>query len=178
MKDLILMKNNLNVEIIKEKNFKYEKDIDYVVIPLNSYDIENGFIIVEANKYMEFDYCDIRVKMSNVMYEHYNNEDPIEIGIMENMAVRLNSLIDLYNYIHSFSKIEFINTILEGNLDNDIIVGFDIMNFDIRLYKNDKIIFEYYYNKFGDKNNSFSEYNYFEVNFSKIFKCWNWYLKS
>lgn len=170
MKDLILLNNDLSIDIVKEKKFKYKKNIDFVLIPMNSYDMDNTFIVVEANKYMNFDYCDVSMRVNIICYDH-NDGYSLYDNVVDGETVRMESIIELYNYIHSLDKFDFVNSVMAGNLENMVSYSYDVIDFSIKMYKDNNVTFEYVYSKYDDKINSNStNYDYFEANFSEIYK--------
>lgn len=155
MKKMIVLNKDKSTEIIKEKNFKYNKNMEYILIPLDSYNLKDVFLGIKANKYMNFDYVKMDIEMANAVNDtdDYDNEHQYSsLMPFHNLNIKTSSIIELYNYIQSLNRLDYFNDLINSNLENPIQRVIDILSFKISIYKNDNCIFSYEYNKFEDEN--------------------------
>lgn len=153
MSKLIILNNDKSISTCKEKNFKYSKKMDTILIPMTMEGLLDGFIPIHANKYMNFTKAEINTQVSKTFEDDDYEEEEIEnfpIG-----EYTTTSLIELYNYLHSFRKLAFANVILSSNLESGNVAQFIIITVDIKLFDNEKCIYEFHYNALED-DESFS----------------------
>jgi len=172
MKKIIILNKNKSVEIVKEKNFKYEKKMEFILIPLNSYELDDVFVCVKANKYMNFDNAKLEITLANAVndidYDDFNSITPFN-----NLNITTSSIIELYNYIQSINRLEYLNDLLNANLECTTQRVIDILTFKIVLYKNNECIFEYTFKRINDADDVESlEYDLgvLDYGFHDIFK--------
>lgn len=158
MKKVIILNKNKSTEVVKEKNFKYEKEVEYILIPLNSYELHDTFLCIKANKYMNFDNAKIEIKLANAVNDT-ECEEYSDLSLFNDLNIETSSIIELYNYIHSINKLEYFNDIINANLENLTQRAIDILAFKIKLYKHDQCIFEYIFNRLDNSDDILDEEN-------------------
>ncbi len=171
MNKLIILYKDGSISIIKEKRFKYNKKMKYVLVPINSYDIENTFICLYANKYMDFEKAEIEVDMLIARYDDYDKDEITDTNPLTMGNISTTSVIDFYNYLHSLYKIELFNNIINANMENPNQINIDLLNFKVRLFENGETLFEFSNNRIDEYSDEPEEFEtVIDVDFYAIHK--------
>lgn len=154
MTKIISLYDNGSVSICKEREFKYSKKIDTILIPVQMEGLLDGYIPVHANKYMDFDTAELEVKISSILDD--DDDEYSEVSNFSMKKITTASLIEFYNYLHSFHKMNYMNSLLESGANGGFIYRLEVVEVYIKLFKKNKCIYEYYYDIFDNDDKSFN----------------------
>lgn len=137
--DIVVLYKDHHYDSIPSNEFIYSKDMKYVLIPISDID---GHIMIKANKYMIFDKAKISYSLQprHVEWE----DDKMEVTPLETVNVECTDIVKLYNYIHTMTKLSYCDYVLHKTFKEDDVV-FDMGFFNIKLYKNEEVIFHFEY---------------------------------
>lgn len=137
--DIVVLYKDHHYDSIPSNEFIYSKDMKYVLIPISDID---GHIMIKANKYMIFDRAFIRYSLQPRRLDW--EDDVMEVTGMESVNIECTDIAELYNYIHTISKLHYSDYVMHKTFKETDMV-FDIGVFHIKLYKDNQTIFEVNY---------------------------------
>lgn len=103
----ILLNNDGTIDTVKQKDSFSLDDVKYVAIPIIGY---NTHILLKPKKLMKFKRATIVYTLSAIAMDHIGYSDDEDLmEAFETKTIVLDNIIDLYNLMHSLSRISYAN---------------------------------------------------------------------
>jgi hypothetical protein len=143
MKNYIILLNNSKVLMVnKIKQSLYSK-CQYILIPVDSYDID-AYIMIKPNAYFEkFTDAQISFKTAIMQETADNDSRPLIhiVTILDTVDKHITDLKDIVNYLHSLNRISYVNSMSNGNEYRTNVNYINLVEFNITLFEGKDIIY-------------------------------------